>query len=123
VERRPAPDATHYDTALTDLGGQIELPCVADGNHHIYHQYTLRVHDGRRDALQKYLAARGVQSAVYYPLTLHLQEAYKGLGYGEGALPESERATREVLSLPVHPQLREEQVQYVAESVRGFFAA
>ena len=63
----------------------------------------------------------GVQSAVYYPLSLHLQEAYLYLGYQEGDLPESERATREVLSLPVHPDLREEQVEYAAECVRGIF--
>ena len=115
-------NAAHYDDALADLGGQIGLPCVADGNRHIYHQYTLRVPNGRRDALQQHLAAQGVQSAIYYPLTLHLQEAYKDLGYTEGDLPEGERATREVLSLPVHPQLRQDQVQYVAESVRSFFA-
>lgn len=112
-----------YDEALSDLGGQLGLPCVADGNHHIYHQYTLRVPGGRRHALQKHLAAQGVQSAVYYPLTLHLQEAYRDLGYGEGDLPESERATREVLSLPVHPQLREDQVRHTADAVHAFFAA
>lgn len=116
-------NAAHYDDALADLSGQIGLPCVADGNHHIFHQYTLRVPSGRREGLQKHLATQGVQSAIYYPLTLHLQEAYKGLGYAEGDLPESERATREVLSLPVHPQLREDQVQHVADAVRAFFAA
>lgn len=115
-------NAAHYDDALADLSEQIGLPVVADGNHHIYHQYTLRVPNDQRDALQKHLASVGVQSAIYYPLTLHLQEAYKDLGYQEGDLPEGERATREVLSLPVHPQLREDQVQYVAESVRAFFA-
>ena len=114
-------NAALYNAALGGLAGHLTLPVTADGNHHIYHQYTLRVPDNRRDALQKFLAGRGVQSAIYYPLSLHRQEAYASLGYGEGSLPESERATREVLSLPVHPDLSPAQVSYAAESVRAFF--
>ena len=115
-------NAALYAGLLDDLRGHIALPCTLDGNHHVFHQWTLRVPDGRRDALQKHLAGRGVQSAIYYPLSLHLQPAYTHLGDREGALPESERATQEVLSLPVHPDLRPEQVEYAAECVRAFFA-
>ena len=115
-------NAALYDARLGGLCGGIFLPCVADGNHHVYHQYTLRVPDGRRDDLQKHLAAQGVQSAIYYPLSLHRQEAYAGLGYDEGDLPVSERATREVLSLPVHPDLVPEQVEHAAAAVLSFFA-
>ena len=114
-------NAAIYEARLSDLGGRVVLPCTLNGNRHIYHQYTVRVPDGRRDDLQKHLAGRGVQSAVYYPLSLHLQPAYAPLGGQEGDLPESERATQEVLSLPVHPELRPEQVEYAAESVRAFF--
>lgn len=114
-------NAARYDSLLSDLSGRLILPCVGVGNTHIYHQYTVRVPDGRRDALQKHLAGLGVQSAIYYPLSLHQQEAYRSLGYNEGDLPVSERATREVLSLPVHPQLHEDQVEHVAASVRSFF--
>ena len=116
-------NAALYDSLLSGLCGQIFLPCAADGNHHVYHQYTLRVPDGRRDGLQKYLASQGIQSAVYYPLSLHQQEAYQGLGYGEGDLPVSERATHEVLSLPVHPDLVPEQIDCVAAAVCTFFSA
>jgi len=114
-------NAALYDDALHGLGSHLVLPCAAPGNHHIYHQYTVRVLDGRRDALQQHLAARGVQSAIYYPLSIHLQEAYAFLGYKEGDLPESERASREVLSLPVHPELSREQAEFAAEAVRAFF--
>ena len=114
-------NAALYDAALCGLDGPLILPCAEQGNYHIYHQYTVRVPDGRREALQKHLASRGVQSAIYYPLPIHLQEAYAFLGYQPGDLPESERAAREVLSLPVHPELSPEQVEYAAESVRAFF--
>ena len=114
-------NAALYDAALCGLEGHLVLPCVERGNHHIYHQYTVRVADGRREALQKHLASRNVQSAIYYPLPIHLQEAYAFLGYKPGDLPESERAAHEVLSLPVHPELSPEQVEYAADSVRAFF--
>lgn len=115
-------NAALYDSLLARLDDQIILPHVSDGNYHIYHQYTIRVPDGRRDALQKHLAEKGVQSAVYYPLPLHLQEAYASLGYRNGDLPISEQASREVLSLPVHPDLQAEQVEFAAEAICAFFA-
>ena len=114
-------NAALYDATLCGLEGQLVLPCAEQGNYHIYHQYTVRVPEGRREALQKHLASRNVQSAIYYPLPIHLQEAYAFLGYKLGDLPESERAAREVLSLPVHPELSPEQVEYVATAVRAFF--
>jgi dTDP-4-amino-4,6-dideoxygalactose transaminase len=115
-------NAALYDELLGGLSGQIFLPCTLDGNRHVFHQYTLRVPQGRRNDLQKHLAAHGVQSAVYYPLSLHLQPAYAGLGYGTGDLPQSEQATEEVLSLPIHPHLSEDQVAYAAQSVHAFFS-
>lgn len=114
-------NAAFYTAHLTELSGRLTLPCTVPGNHHVYHQYTLRIADERRDALQKFLAGRGVQSAIYYPLSLHRQEAYAGLGFSEGSLPVSEQTTREVLSLPVHPDLTPDQVAYTAECVHAFF--
>ncbi len=113
-------NAAFYDNALHGLDG-LTLPCAERGNYHVYHQYTVRVSEGRRDALQAHLKAQGVQSAIYYPLPIHLQEAYAFLGYRAGDLPESERASQEVLSLPVHPDLSREQVEYTASAVRSFF--
>ena len=113
-------NATFYEDALFGLDGLV-LPTAEPGNHHIFHQYTVRVLGGKRDALQKHLASQGVQSAIYYPLPIHLQEAYAFLGYQEGDLPESELASREVLSLPVHPELSREQAEYAAEAVKSFF--
>ena len=113
--------AAVYQAALNGFAGQISLPCVTEGNHHIYHQYTVRIADGRRDALAAFLAERGVRSAVYYPVSLHLQPPYASLGYKEGDLPESELASQEVLSLPVHPDLTQDQIEYAAASVKAFF--
>ena len=113
--------AAVYAEALGGLAGRLRLPCEAAGNYHIYHQYTVRVLDGRRDALASFLAERGVRTAVYYPLSLHLQPPYARPGCGAGDLPESEQASQEVLSLPVHPELSPEQVAYTAETVQAFF--
>lgn len=115
-------NAARYEALLGSLCGKIYLPAIDTGNHHVFHQYTMRVPGGRRDDLQKHLAAQGVQSAIYYPLSLHVQEAYAFLGCKAGDLPESERATAEVLSLPIHPDLTAEQVDYAAEAVASFFA-
>ncbi len=108
-----------YDQALAGLDG-IVTPIVRPGNETIVNQYTIRVLDGRRDALVEHLKARGVGSSVYYPVPLHLQECFAHLGYREGDFPESERASREVLSLPVFPELRREELERVAEAVREF---
>jgi dTDP-4-amino-4,6-dideoxygalactose transaminase len=113
-------NAALYDEALAGLG-EVVTPPVRPGNETIVNQYTIRVLDGRRDALQKHLAAAGVGSSVYYPVPLHLQECFAHLGYREGDFPESERAAREVLSLPVYPELTAGQVHFAAEQVRAFF--
>ena len=115
-------NAEFYDAALAGIDGLIPPP-VREGNETIVNQYTVRVPDGRRDALADFLKERGVGSGVYYPVPLHLQECFAYLGYREGQFPESERACREVLSLPVYPELSEAQRSYVVESVRAFFGA
>jgi dTDP-4-amino-4,6-dideoxygalactose transaminase len=86
---------------------------------HVYNQFTLRA--PRRDALQTYLRERGIATMIYYPVPLHQQKVYAGLGYGNGHLPESELAAQEVISLPVHPELVPEQVTFVAHAIRSFY--
>ncbi|HET7462660.1 MAG TPA: DegT/DnrJ/EryC1/StrS family aminotransferase [Longimicrobium sp.] len=114
--------AEFYDQALAGIDGVVAPP-VRPGNETIVNQYTLRVPDGKRDALREHLTAHGVGSAVYYPVPLHLQECFAYLGYREGQFPESERACREVLSIPVYPELTHDQLAYVADTIRAFFGA
>jgi dTDP-4-amino-4,6-dideoxygalactose transaminase len=102
-----------YDAAFK--GSKIAPPHIDEGNWSIYNQYVVRVPD--RDRVKQRLQERGVGTAIYYPIPLHLQECFAYLGYREGNFPESERACREVLALPVYPELPEEQVRYVAEEL------
>lgn len=118
-EQRRA-NAAFYDRALADLRGLV-LPRALPGNVHTYHQYTLRVTGGRRDALKAHLASRGVASGIFYPGPLHLEEAYRNLGGRPGDFPHAEQACREVLSLPIMPELTDAQRAHVADSVRSFF--
>lgn len=106
-------NASIYDQAFA--GSKIVTPFTEAGNWHIYNQYVVRV--ANRDEVKKKLQERGIGSAIYYPLGLHLQQCYRGLGYREGSLPETERACREVLALPVYPELPEEQVRHVASTL------
>ena len=87
---------------------------------HVWHQYVIRT--ARRDALREFLTARKIGSEIYYPVPLHLQEALKSLGYSEGAFPEAERAAREVLALPIFPELREDEQQTVVNAIAEFFS-
>jgi len=114
--------AAKYDSVLGGLS-EIALPDRAPDRTHIFHQYTIRVLSSKRDALRAYLAERGIGTEVYYPLPLHLQPCFHHLGYREGDLPESERASREVASLPMFPELSEEELEYVAGEVKQFFSA
>ena len=98
----------------------VVLPHEVAGSRHVWHQYVIRT--ARRDALREFLAARRIGSEVYYPIPLHLQEALKGLGYVEGSFPEAERAAREVLALPIFPELREDEQQTVVGAIAEFMS-
>jgi dTDP-4-amino-4,6-dideoxygalactose transaminase len=114
-------NAAYYMEHLADVDG-ICLPVCRPENVHTYHQFTVRVLGGKRDALRSFLAEREVSSGIFYPYPLHLEEAYLRYGGKSGDFPEAERACVEVLSLPVIPELTPEQRAYVVESVRAFFA-
>ena len=98
----------------------VVLPRELPGTKHVWHQYVIRA--PRRDALREFLTARGIGSEIYYPLPLHQQEALKGLGYVAGDFPEAERAAREVLALPIFPELREDEQQTVVAAIAEFFS-
>ena len=112
--------AAAYDRLLSGIPGVVS-PAVAAWAEHVYHQYTIRVL--RRDHVQEVLAAHGIASTVYYPIPMHLQPIYSSLGYKPGDLPESERAAAEVLSLPIYPELTEDQVARVAEALASALRA
>jgi len=112
--------ASRYDELLRGVKG-IETPHRASNRTHIFHQYTIRIANSRRDALQMHLKDQGIGTLVYYPRPLHLQECFANLGYTEGQLPVSEQASREVLSLPVFPELSEEEQDCVVGVIKTFF--
>lgn len=109
--------------AAVGLDGVLRLPTATEGGRHVWNQYTIRVPGGQRDALQKHLSERKVGSAIYYPVPLHLQECFAALGYKEGDLPVTEQAAREVLSLPIFPELTDDEHQTVVQQIAGFFNA
>jgi dTDP-4-amino-4,6-dideoxygalactose transaminase len=91
--------------AAARLDGLVALPSVDPRCGHVWNQYTIRIPGGRRDAVKAQLAAAGVGSEIYYPVPLHQQKCFQSLGYGPGSLPQTERAAREVLSLPIYPEV------------------
>ena len=94
-------------------------PVVGRGTTHAFHQYTLRCVGVNRDALREKLAEKGVPAMVYYPIPLHQQKAYRDARYKEGDFPVAERLATEVLSLPMHTELSEEQLEYIVNSLQS----
>ncbi len=108
-------NAATYNEPFSD--SNVVAPKIDEGNFSIYNQYVVRIGSGKRDQVKQKLAERGIGSGIYYPLGLHEQQCFKHLGYRGGDLPETERACREVLALPVYPELEEAQVRHVAQEV------
>jgi len=109
--------AKRYNELLRDSG---VITPHDPGERHVWHIYAIRVPGGKRDALKDFLAERGVGTGIHYPVPVHLQEAAQFLGYRQGDLPVTERLAGEVLSLPMYPELTDDQVAYVAEQVTAF---
>ncbi|MEP6848200.1 MAG: DegT/DnrJ/EryC1/StrS family aminotransferase [Acidobacteriota bacterium] len=121
TERRQQNAAT-YSSLFTDAGltEEVGLPAERENVRHIYNQFVVRI-PGRRDELKQFLANNDIGSDIYYPVSLHLQECFEYLGYKAGSLPESERASKETLALPIFPELRPEQIEYVVEKFSEFY--
>jgi dTDP-4-amino-4,6-dideoxygalactose transaminase len=115
-------NADRYRNLFTDAGltEQIMLPLERDNVRHIYNQFVVRV-PNKRDELRAFLTENEIGTDIYYPVSLHLQECFEYLGYKEGDMPESEKASRETLALPIFPELREDQQQFVVEKIKEFF--
>jgi dTDP-4-amino-4,6-dideoxygalactose transaminase len=115
-------NALRYTQLFTDAGlsEELGLPFVREQVRHIFNQYVVRTGE-RRDALVAHLKRNGVGAEVYYPLPLHLQECFRFLGHAPGDFPFAEQAARETLAIPVYPELRPEQQQYVVETIRRFY--
>ncbi|HEX8288373.1 MAG TPA: DegT/DnrJ/EryC1/StrS family aminotransferase [Pyrinomonadaceae bacterium] len=116
-------NADYYRQLFTDAGltEQISLPFERENVRHIYNQFVIRVPE-QRDELRAFLTENEIGTDIYYPVPLHLQECFEYLGYENGDFPESEKAARESLALPIFPELKREQIEYVVENISDFFA-
>ena len=115
-------NAARYHAALAELAQKIPLrlpPSPEQAPEHVYHHYVIRA--PRRDALRAFLVERGIETEVYYPMPLHLQPCFAHLGYRLGSCPRAEKAAEEALALPVHPDLTDDQLDFVADSLRAFY--
>jgi dTDP-4-amino-4,6-dideoxygalactose transaminase len=111
--------AARYDRGLKGFD-RLVLPFIPEGIEHVFHLYVVRT--GLREALRDYLAGAGVQTGVHYPKAVHLQPAYAGLDYKPGACPQAERATAEILSLPIFPHLTDPELEQILRLIGFFFA-
>ena len=121
--RRANAELYHELFADCGLDRVLTLPITAAGCTHVWNQYVIRVPDGRRDSLRAHLAGAKIGSEIYYPVSLHQQECFRSLGYGTDSLPESERAARETLALPIFPELRVLEQRAVVNRIAEFFGA
>jgi len=121
-------NARQYDRKFMESGllerKMVQTPAAiygdtGDTNYHIYNQYTIRAKD--RDGLRSHLKANGIGNEIHYPIPLHLQECFEGLGYKKGDFPVAEEAAASVLSLPVYPELTDEQIDYVVATIADFY--
>lgn len=112
--------AAYYDRVFRDING-LEIPARAPYSTHVYHQYTLQVKDGKRDLLKKWLDDHQVPNMIYYPVPLYKQEAFKSYVPENFRLENTEELCASVISLPIHTEMTEDQLDYISEQVRSFF--
>lgn len=112
--------AKYYDEHLANID-QLIIPQRTNYSTHTFHQYTLRVLNNKRDEMKSFLQEKGIPSMIYYPMPVHKQEAYKNWSIGPGGVEVSERLCKEVLSIPIHTELTEEEMKYIVDSIKAFF--
>jgi dTDP-4-amino-4,6-dideoxygalactose transaminase len=112
-------NASRYRSLFAEMGLSKCVSLPDDSPGHIYNQFVVRLPD--RDRLQRFLREEGVETEVYYPVPLHLQDCFGQLGYRSGDFPNAESAANDSLALPVYPELTEEQQRYVVEKIREFY--
>ncbi len=112
--------AAQYDERLRNIPG-ILTPVRVAWSEHVFHQYTIRIREGRRDEMQSYLANQKIPTMIYYPVPMHEQTAFNKVVRRRVSLANTEKVCKEVLSLPMHPDLSEDQVNYICEHIEGFF--
>lgn len=109
--------AEYYDRLLIDIP-DVTIPVIRAGNEHVFHLYVIRY--PKRDALQDFLKKRGIATGIHYPIPIHLQEAYASLNLARGSFLNTEMVAEQILSLPIYPELVDEQIEYVVEQIREF---
>ncbi|MBF9254962.1 DegT/DnrJ/EryC1/StrS family aminotransferase [Pontibacter sp. 172403-2] len=119
---RRSKSAAFYDAELKGFDA-ISIPARAQNTSHVFHQYTIKCNTFEREALRSFLQVKGIPTMVYYPVPLHLQKAYTNYGYTQGDFPVSEQLSAQVLSIPIHTEQTEEELQYITDSIKEFLAA
>src|SRR5699024_9563960 len=112
--------AKFYDNAFGEIQ-ELDIPTQTDYSKHTYHQYTLRIKNGKRNALHQYLGEKDIPAMIYYPVAAHKQKMFDEVKGLPDELPVTDQLTKEVLSLPIHTELDEEQLSYIVNEVRSFF--
>ena len=113
--------ADYYDLHLSSIA-ELQIPKRSSFSNHVFHQYTLKIKNGKRDSLQQYLADQKIPSMIYYPLPLYQQEAFRPYVNADFYLPTTEILCQEVLSLPIHTEFNKESSDYVIEGIKNFFS-
>jgi dTDP-4-amino-4,6-dideoxygalactose transaminase len=113
--------ASYYDMHLAKLS-YIETPFRSQNSTHVFHQYTIKTKGIDRDQFKKYLSERNVPSMIYYHIPLHLQKAYRQVGFWEGSFPVTEKLSKTVLSLPIHTEMTEDELSYICEVIKEYNA-
>ena len=118
-ERKRNEVAAYYDQNLAGIKG-IDIPFRAPNTTHVFHQYTVKV-EGKRNELRDHLASAGVPTMIYYPVPLHLQNAYRQKDFGEGSFPVTEKLSKSVLSLPIHTEMPVEHQDFICSTIKAYF--